>query len=120
MCQLIFPLDHGRLSFRQVARERLVAQAQQTPETCAAQAALRYLERRLDQMDYFDFKTKGYPIGSGQIEGANKSVIGARMKCGGMRWSKQGINRMAVMRSNQCSAKPFLDFDTTRLLAFAP
>jgi hypothetical protein len=86
----------------------------------AAQVALRYLETRLDQMDYFDFKAKGYPIGSGQIEGANKSVIGARMKRGGMRWSKQGINRMAVMRSNQCSATPFLDFDTTRLLAFAP
>lgn len=86
----------------------------------AAQAALRYLETRLDQMDYFDFKDKGYPIGSGQIEGANKSVIGARMKRGGMRWSKQGINRMAMMRSNQCSATPFLDFHTTPLLAFAP
>jgi len=85
-----------------------------------AQAALRYLETRLDQMDYFDFKNKGYPIGSGQIEGANKSVIGARMKRGGMRWSKEGINRMAVMRSNQCSAQPFIDFNATRLLAFAP
>jgi hypothetical protein len=86
----------------------------------ASQTALRYLETRLDQMDYFDFKAKGYPIGSGQIEGANKSVIGARMKRGGMRWSHQGINRMAAMRSNQCSAKPFLDFHATRLLAFAP
>lgn len=86
----------------------------------SARTALRYLETRLDQMDYFDFKARGYPIGSGQIEGANKSVIGARMKRGGMRWSKQGIDRMAVMRSNQCSAKPFLDFHTTRSLAFAP
>ena len=85
-----------------------------------ARMALSYLETRLDQMDYFDFKRHGYPIGSGQIEGANKSVIGARMKRGGMRWSKEGINRMAVLRSNQCSTKPFLDFDTTRLLAFAP
>lgn len=96
--------------------------------------ALRYLEARLNQTDYFDFKAKGYPkvpskagIGSGQIEGANKSVIGARMKHGGkvpgaagMRWSFEGINRMATLRSNQCSAKPFLDFHTTRLLAFAP
>jgi hypothetical protein len=86
----------------------------------AAQTALHYLETRLDMMDYFDFKAKGYPIGSGQIEGANKSVIGARMKRSGMRWSKQGINRMATMRSNQCSHKPFLDFHTTRLLTFAP
>lgn len=84
-----------------------------------AQAALAYLDKRLDQMNYFDFKAQGFPIGSGQIEGANKSVIGARMKRGGMRWSHDGINRMAILRSQQCSLKPFLDFHTTRLLAFA-
>lgn len=87
--------------------------------TDEAQAALAYLDKRLEQMNYFDFKELGYPIGSGQIEGANKSVIGARMKRGGMRWSHEGINRMALLRSQQCSAKPFLDFHTTRLLAFA-
>ena len=84
-----------------------------------AQAALVYLDKRLEQMNYFDFRELGYPIGSGQIEGANKSVIGARMKRGGMRWSHQGINRMALLRSQQCSAKPFLDFHSIRLLAFA-
>ena len=84
-----------------------------------AQVALAYLDKRLQQMNYFDFKELGYPIGSGQIEGANKSVIGARMKRGGMRWSHEGINRMAILRSQQCSAKPFLDFHITRLLAFA-
>ncbi len=84
-----------------------------------AQAALAYLDKRLEQMKYADFKEQGYPIGSGQIEGANKSIIGARMKRGGMRWSHQGINRMAALRSQQCSASPFLDFHATRLLAFA-
>ena len=38
------------------------------------QTALTYLNKRVDQMDYADFKSKGYPIGSGQIEGANKAV----------------------------------------------
>jgi hypothetical protein len=85
-----------------------------------ARTALAYLDKRLDQMNYADFKERGYPIGSGQIEGANKSVIGARMKRGGMRWSHDGINRMALLRSQQCSVLPFLDFHTTRLLAFAP
>jgi hypothetical protein len=79
---------------------------------------LQYLETRLDQMDYFDFKQRGYPLGSGQIEGANKSVIGARMKRGGMRWSYDGINRMAMLRSEQCSFQPVTDFQQTRLLAF--
>jgi hypothetical protein len=70
-------------------------------------------------MNYFDFKERGYPIGSGQIEGANKSLIDARMKRGGMRWSHDRINRMALLPSQQCSATPFLDFHSTRLLAFA-
>jgi len=30
-------------------------------------------------------------MGSGQIERANKSVIGARMKRGGMRWSRESL-----------------------------
>lgn len=83
-----------------------------------SQAALRYLESRLAQMDYFDFKEQGYPIGSGVIEGANKSIIGARMKRGGMRWSHKGINRMATMRCEQASARPLINFDLTRLIAF--
>ncbi len=82
------------------------------------QAALRYLESRLAQLDYCDFKAQGYPIGSGVIEGANKSIIGARMKRGGMRWSHEGINRMATMRCEQASAQPLLDFDLTRMVAF--
>ena len=83
-----------------------------------AQAALAYLEQRLDQMDYRDYKSKGWPIGSGQIEGANKSVIGGRMKRGGMRWSRDGIPRMAALRSAQLSRRPLADFHATRLEAF--
>lgn len=84
----------------------------------AAQSALRYLEERLDQMDYFDFKQQGLPIGSGVIEGAANSVIAARMKRSGMRWSHSGINRMATLRAEGASHQPILDFHRTRLLAF--
>ena len=83
-----------------------------------AQDALAYLQKRLEQMDYWSFKQKGFPIGSGAIEGANKSVIGARMKRSGMRWSNQGINRMAALRSLQTTTKPWINFHQTRLKAF--
>lgn len=83
-----------------------------------ALSALSYLDKRLDQMAYWSFREKGYPIGSGAVEGANKSVIGARMKRSGMRWSKHGVNRMAAMRSLQTTATPWLDFHQTRLRAF--
>ena len=93
------------------------------PQLCSqwsaeAKTALRYLEGRLDNMDYKDYKDKGWPVGSGQIEGANKSVIGARMKRGGMRWSQRGVSRMAALRSAQLSKRPLADFRETRLAAF--
>ena len=83
-----------------------------------ARSALEYLDKRLDQMDYWSFRQKGYPIGSGAIESANKSVIGARMKRAGMRWSMQGVNRMAALRSLQTTANPWIPFHHTRLEAF--
>jgi hypothetical protein len=85
-----------------------------------AKNALHYLQQRLDTMDYKDYKAKGWPIGSGQVEGANKSVIAARMKRGGMRWSRGGIPRMAALRSAQLSRHPLADFHQTRLAAFHP
>ena len=83
-----------------------------------ASAALRYLEKRLDQMDYFDFKQQGLPIGSGVIEGAANSVVAARMRRSGMRWSHSGINRMATLRAEFASSKPILAFHDVRLAAF--
>ena len=83
-----------------------------------AKNALAYLQKRFDQMDYWSYKEQGLPIGSGAIEGANKSVIGARMKRSGMRWSHDGINRMAAMRSLQTTSQPWLDFHNIRLQAF--
>jgi hypothetical protein len=46
--------------------------------------ALSYLEARAGRMAYKDLKWRGYPIGSGQVEGMNKSVIGSRLKRSGM------------------------------------
>lgn len=56
------------------------SQADTSSWTDEARGALNYLYKRLDQMDYWSFREQGYPLGSGAIEGANKSVIGARMK----------------------------------------
>lgn len=40
-----------------------------------ATTALSYIDSRLDSMDYALFKSRGYPIGSGQIEGANMLLV---------------------------------------------
>lgn len=84
-----------------------------------ALTALRYLEQRLDSMDYPSFKADGYPIGSGQVEAMNKAVIGHRLKRSGMHWSAQGATAMASLRAQLCAKHPLIDFDALRFKAFA-
>jgi hypothetical protein len=83
-----------------------------------AKTAIDYLEQRAHRMAYKKFKAKGWPIGSGQVEGMNKHVIGARMKRSGMQWSRPGASRMAALRSEACSPRKMTDFNTLRFTAF--
>jgi hypothetical protein len=83
-----------------------------------ARIALNYLETRLASMTYKLFKAQNLPIGSGQIEGMNKSVIGNRMKRSGMHWSEAGAATMAVLRAQTSAKYPLLHFHSIRLIAF--
>ena len=80
--------------------------------------AARYLLDRVEQMHYPTYRARGWPIGSGQIEGANKSVIGHRMKRAGQHWSRDGAAGMAAIRARACSVSKPLPFNTLRKLAF--
>ena len=80
--------------------------------------AARYLLDRVSQMHYPSYRARGWPIGSGQIEGANKSVIGHRMKRAGQHWSRTGAAGMAAIRSRACSVSRPLPFNALRKLAF--
>ena len=80
--------------------------------------AARSLLDRVDQMHYPSYRAHGWPIGSGQIEGANKSVIGHRMKRAGQHWSRSGAAGMAAIRARACSVSRPLPFNTLRKLAF--
>jgi hypothetical protein len=108
------------------APARLGALAESFPDplnwSLEARSDWAYLRRHAErgEMDYAEFRARGWPIGSGQIEGANKSVINARMDRGGMFWSNSGIARMAALRSGQCSKRPLVGFHQTRLHAFNP
>ena len=42
---------------------------------------------------------KGWPIGSGPVESACKTVIGQRMKGAGMRWGEQGSDGVCHLRA---------------------
>ncbi len=61
--------------------------------------ALRYFRKREPQMQYPQFQTAGWPIGSGSVESANKVVMQARLKGAGMRWQPNNVNPMLVVRT---------------------
>lgn len=84
----------------------------------AGSTAARYLLERVDQMHYPTYHAAGWPIGSGQIEGANKSVIGHRMKRAGQHWSRSGAGGMAALRARAASVSRPLSFTALRHRAF--
>jgi hypothetical protein len=65
----------------------------------ARDATLAYLEKRAEQIRYAEFTAAGYPIGSGAVESANKTVVEARMKGGGMRWERGNVDPMLALRN---------------------
>lgn len=58
-----------------------------------------YFENHAHRMDYPVYRAKGWAIGSGPVESACKTVIGKRMKNGGMRWGGDGADEMCHLRA---------------------
>jgi len=83
-----------------------------------AHTAVSYLKKRLDMMEYPRYQERGFPIGSGQIEGMNKQVIGGRMKGSGMRWTRPGARTMAAVRAQHFSVRPLVSVKVRRHAAF--
>jgi hypothetical protein len=50
------------------------------------QALIGYLTPRFEMMRYAEWMAQDLVIGSGQVEGAARHVVGERMDCAGMRW----------------------------------
>jgi hypothetical protein len=64
-----------------------------------------YFENHVHRMDYPTYRAKGWAIGSGPVESACKTVIGKRMKGGGMRWGEDGADEMSHLRALFCSGE---------------
>lgn len=58
-----------------------------------------YYRNNSGRMQYKTYLEKGYLIGSGAIESANRNVIQQRMKLSGQRWSIDGLQRIANLRA---------------------
>jgi hypothetical protein len=58
-----------------------------------------YLENNRDLMRYDEYLEKGYPIGSGVVEGACRHLVKDRMELTGMRWRVSGAQSMLDLRA---------------------
>jgi hypothetical protein len=85
---------------RKVVRS-LQRKARSVGATAAAeiQAQVGYMQRHRNRTAYATYRRSGGPIGSGITEGACKSVVGARAKRSGQRWSKRGLTAALHLRA---------------------
>lgn len=64
----------------------------------AAIREINYFEKNKSRMQYDLYREKGYPIGSGLVEGSCKLVIKKRFKGNGMRWKKRDNKQVLRVR----------------------
>jgi len=94
-CLLENDLDHllNHLDYQRDAGD-LSANKRKTLTT-----VVNYLRRNRPYMDYQLYLAKGYPIGTGVIEGACRHLVKDRFEQAGMRWSCKGAEEMLKLRA---------------------
>ncbi len=73
--------------------------------TKTVKRVIGYFHRNLSKMAYADFRAQGLPIGSGPVEAACKTVVNARLKRSGMRWTRVGGQRVLNLRTHVLSKR---------------
>ena len=76
-------------------RKRFLSQSKQ--EILAS--VIKYYKNNKQYMQYHEYLRKGFPIGSGAIEGACRHLVKDRMERTGMRWEIEGAQAMLNTRS---------------------
>lgn len=84
-------LEQGRL-------DGLLATLRAHADCEAAGKCADYIDRNRDRMRYAEFRALGLCVGSGVVEAGCKTVVGARLKQSGMRWTVAGANDMIALR----------------------
>jgi hypothetical protein len=62
------------------------------------QKSITYFRNHQHQMDYYNYRKKKWPIGSGVIEAACKVIIKQRLCNSGMRWTDSGAKTVLAIR----------------------
>lgn len=83
--------------------QRLEDKARTVRKSSQAGKVLRqvanYLRRNQPYMDYADYLRRGWPIGTGVIEGVCRHLVKDRMELSGMRWTVAGAGALLALRA---------------------
>ena len=60
---------------------------------------LTYFRNQQSRMQYVHYLAQGWPIASGVVEAACKTLVTQRMKCSGMAWGQEGGQAILTLRS---------------------
>lgn len=63
----------------------------------------RYLQQRLDYLDYATALAEGLPIGSGEVESGHRTVIQKRLKIAGAWWKEENAEKMLALRTTRAN-----------------
>jgi hypothetical protein len=81
----------------------LEAEAHDPAHTATQRQAVRrtigYYQRNRPSMRYDEYLARGWPIGTGVIEGACRHLVKDRMEQSGMRWTKAGAQAVLDLRA---------------------
>lgn len=74
-------------------------------ESAPVRKCERYIQSRLDYLDYAGALERGLPIGSGEIESGHKSVLQSRLKLSGAWWRKENAEKMLALRVTRANGE---------------
>lgn len=72
-------------------------------EECPADRCRRYIENRLDYIDYQSAIQAELPIGTGEVEAGHRSVIQPRAKQSGAWWLIENVQKILALRTNRAN-----------------
>lgn len=73
------------------------------PQRKAVQRTVGYYQRNLPYMHYAVYLARGWPIGTGVVEGACGHLVKDRLEQAGMRWTKAGAQAVLDLRAVRLS-----------------
>jgi hypothetical protein len=79
--------------------ERIDVRGRKSEVREAHRREVGYVRNNVHRMDYPRYLANGWLIGSGHVEAACKSVVGQRLKGGGMRWCEEGADTVCHLRA---------------------